>query len=436
MDNRHSSTWNQRLELLRSIHLDGVAAEVNLKRLRDYQARLSCPTEQDRENLRRLVALYESGQLTDLPGYHRADGPRMRKILIALHTLIGEAREAALSYTQIASAAKLSKKSAQRGLDDLRAASLVNSTHRARPRWQGGQGPSAYFIVWSTLRDLASVQGLQRAFVFEAHQPVTAESSLPDHPSGRVDEADAVSQEREPRFRRSSPSRGHPRGHSGHARSHSDHPRVATHAGAPARALPPSPKEKEDDFFESKDSKNPPPPSFPPAFRARWPDVVTRLAAYGIATATAAARVASKGGWSIDQVMSLLDRCESMIVDGIQAFGPGLICRHLELTPPGTPIAVAPREVYVRAKRDHALRLQAEREAQAAKPAEAQSTAVVTCEEEWAALPAEVRAELIAAVSQLRGMLFQNLLRRLGENSGVVAAACMAEYRRRSSAPK
>lgn len=437
METRRSESWKQRLKLLQSIHLDGIAAEINRARLRDYQSRLSCPTDEDRKNLRRLLALYDGGQLLDLPGDLRADGPRMRSVLIGLHLLIGDSREAVLSYKQISVASGMSYSSVRRGLDDLRDGMLVSSRTRERARWQGGEGPSAYFVVWSTLQDLSSDQGLQLGLAFEASQPVTAESDRPDIPSGRVEEAGPDPQECGPAFRlkRVAPqSREHPPAHREQAPAHREHPPAHSRERAGAR-FSPSPKEKEgDSFFEPPRQRIPPPPSFPSAVRARWLEIVARLAAYGLATANETARTAERRGWSIEQVHALLDFCEGMTVDGIRAFGPGLIHFYIETALPGTPVAAAPREEYIRAKRDRAIRLQADREAKAnvATP----PPVVTTCDQEWAELPEALRDELLQAVLEMGGPVFRHALQKYGTNSPMVAAACMAEYRRRSSAPK
>ena len=81
-------------------------------------------------------------------------------------------------------------------------------------------------------------------------------------------------------------------------------------------------------------------------------------------------RAARDRGWSPDQVRELVAACLLKSVGHIRAWGPGLVFRHLQLAPPGTPIRMAPCEAYVRAKRDDDLRLERIRQRMRRVPAQ------------------------------------------------------------------
>lgn len=163
MAGRHEkNNWQRRLELLKSLDLTRVAEEVNAQRLADLREKIARAGPRERRKMSRLVTLYEAGQLVELPSDRRANPQRMKRVLIALHMALGDHPRITRTVPDIAAkVATLGRKTAYRGLYDLRDACLIDVAPKARARRRGGQGPNEYFMVWSTLRDLAAGQGLQ-----------------------------------------------------------------------------------------------------------------------------------------------------------------------------------------------------------------------------------------------------------------------------------
>src|SRR5262249_27564586 len=79
-----------------------------------------------------------------------------------------------------------------------------------------------------------------------------------------------------------------------------------------------------------------------------WTSARERLRHYGVAMAHDAITAARSRGWTTQQINELLDRCEAHVVNGVKAWTPGLVCRHLQTTDPGAAIALKPSEEYRR----------------------------------------------------------------------------------------
>ena len=189
------SDWLKRLDLLRSISLEGIAQEINARRVAENQGEAVARDK-------------------------RAGARRMQRALVAIHEILGQNRTWVVTVEVIARQMHVGERTARRALSDLEQACLVEITRRERARRRGGQGPSEYRLVWPNLLDLAESQGLQPSLDFPPEdapqaggaEAVIAESDRPDGPSGPPQ-----------------PARGRAPGHSGRAPGHSG--RAPGHSG-------------------------------------------------------------------------------------------------------------------------------------------------------------------------------------------------------------
>jgi hypothetical protein len=322
------NNWLKRLELLKSLDLGTLAAELNARR---------GPVKRDK----------------------RAAAGRMRRALVAIHEIVRNDRSWVVSMEVIAREMGASENTARRAVLDLEEACLVEVVRRQRARRRGGQGPSEYRLVWPNLLDLAATQGVQRGLFEGGDAPAepgvrdVSEEARPEDLSGRRDEGQRCG---------GAPSQsGGAPSHCDRAPSHCDRApshcdRAPSHCGsALSSARAPAPL--------SNPSFHPPPlPDGGEDFSLAWKTVRKELAAYGVATHRQAAAFAGDRGWSPEQIRELLAQCLRQTIDGVRAYGPGAVHRHLMTGEPGTPMRLAPSDAYNRAKRDRE-RQQAERRA-------------------------------------------------------------------------
>ena len=386
---KKKTPWQHRCDLIQSISFKRVAREVDAKRMK------------------------ETGQ--PLEPDQRANGARMKRLLVALHRRLGNHAEGVVPMERLASDTGYEIRTARRGISDLEDAFLIDpDRERERPRRYGGQGPSLYKIVWSTVNDLARTQGLQptlfdddRACDSQPDQsaPAAARHSRPPSSpdasavfsAGSIDQDEAVASPPPPPvstpglFGRALGQVGRALGQVGRAlgqvgRAPGQKSEPNAHAGASFTSKntssPPSPPEQPipcpapftqaaDPLpAESKEKKN-----FSGSDGDLGPDageLVARLDRYGVYYSRRALSRAQARGWTCGQIAELLGRCEAHVIVvaagpgetmAVYAWPPALVQCHLSTTPPGAPIQVEPHEAFVRARRDRDLRLAAEREA-------------------------------------------------------------------------
>ncbi|MBA4182333.1 MAG: hypothetical protein C0506_17255, partial [Anaerolinea sp.] len=340
------------------ICFDGIAAELNRRRLRDRNARLLDPGEAAKTP---RLAKAAFGWLERLPSDMAADGTRMKRALRALHEIIGNDREFVVRVERIASLMKASDETTRRGLRDLEEACVVAVVRRERERRTGGQGPSQYMIVWPTVVDLARSQGFQRSLFPDDGEPDASTWN------GRSDKSSEGLSEVAPC--------GEAPTHDGEAPTHRGE--APTHRGEAhtldrAREIP----------FRNPDSKYPPSPPSPSSRRSQegaeaadlveWVPIRKRLAAYGMGNPRDFINVGAARGWTPDQVTALLDCCERLVVGAVQAHPPGRLWWQIRQGEPGSEISMPPVELYRRAAREREMALDVKRRAAKAAPAAAE----------------------------------------------------------------
>jgi hypothetical protein len=411
MTPREKELWKQRLACLQSISFEKVAAEVNELRWRELLCTLAAPSDADRKKMHALIKKYDAGELDRLPTDMRADGARMKRALISLHRLLGKFRDGVYKREQIAEeAAPMSLRTVARAIDDLDLANLIEADRqRERPRRYGGQGPSKYRIVWPTILDMAHSQGLQFRVLFDE------ESAEQGHPPAAVKVDEACRPQPLPTPAPSLPTQGEPLApavpqngiapchsgiapcHSGIAPCHENGPNA--HAGAsfptsiqPSSPSPSAPTERAQhtpsaELHDSATLKEK--EILPGDGKTGWPAAAGRLERYGVLLPARALGAARAHGWTVAQVVELLDLCEAKSIDQgprgvVRGWGPGLVFRHLQSCPAGAAIAISLSETYRRAARDRAIEHQQRRQ-QAAAAASAEQKATAPAADEGAA---------------------------------------------------
>ncbi|QDT54613.1 hypothetical protein Pan44_26480 [Caulifigura coniformis] len=346
------SPWLRRLDLIKSISFRTIADEINARRLRGFNVRLLDPKQA--KEIPRLAkrAATEGGVLKSLPPDLRASGPRMQRVLLALHSKIGANPSWVVRKALIAREMGLSDDAtAERGIRDLEESDIIHVTRREREPRTGGQGPSEYRIIWATVKDLALNQGAQPSLFIE-RDLAAASSGRPDKSSGRGPrsrEAPPHSAEAPPHYAGAGPHYAEAPPHNAGALIVDPRARVSPFHSPihPSSSCPPERSEEEGD----------------------WSRIRDRLRAYGLGSHRQTAREARDGGWTAAQVDALLDRCEQhTIVAGkvrIQAWPAGAVWWQLRNASPGALITMQHSETYRRAKRDQDLKAEQERERKA-----------------------------------------------------------------------
>jgi hypothetical protein len=362
---RKKTPWEIRLEYLESISLDGIVAEINQKRFKKLLDTLAAPSAHEKRKMVRLMKLHDAGRLTELPTDQRASAVRMRTLLIGLHRTCGMHPSCVIEIPRLGANCRpqLSPATCERAVRDLAEGSLVIADReRARPRRYGGQGPSSYQIVWSTITDLALSQGHQSS-LFDRE----AVSGLPPSECGSAPALCGTG----PALCGSAPALSAPQ--CARADVLSISPFITS---SPPESQPPThslspvafPQRAGDRGAESQGEKK----NF--CNSPEWKCAAARLERYGVYFTRDTINRAASRGWSPEQVGELLGACESKTIalstGRVYAWPPGLVCRHLQVAPPGAPVAILPAEAFVRAKRDHDRDLSF-RAAQAATVAEA-----------------------------------------------------------------
>ena len=397
MQGRKKTPWQMRLEFLQSLSLDRVVEEINRERFAKLLQLLAAPSGREARRMTRLMRLYETDQLRQLPTDQRASAGRMKRVLIGLHRQLGNHAVCVVDIPRLASNSGVEPDTCERAIRDLHDGKLIfGDRERQRARRSGGQGWSSYGIVWSTVADLALCQGAQRTLF---NLPPPNAGALP-HCAGALPHETAAN---------------FPNGRSPRAHADASFLRFFSKPSSPS---PPSPADPLSQGTPSANLAEPHPAKSEQEKKkflaGDWERVAGELVAYGVYSDCL--RAARDRGWSPDQVRELVAACLLKSVGHIRAWGPGLVFRHLQLAPPGTPIRMAPCEAYVRAKRDDDLRLERIRQA-ARQEAEngaaiAREASAAAAEEEAAALfdaaPDDVTAAIREAV-----LLANPILRKL-----------------------
>ena len=355
MSAKEKSPWLLRLELLKSLTLKAVAEEVNERRLRALNDLLADMTQIKAEAPRtsrpggadqfaRLRKLVESQgwPLYSLPSDMRADAARMKRCVLALHSLLGNQRCRQLSDAQIATEMCVSDRTARRAVQDCREAFLVDvaETYRA-PVKGGGRAENGFLLIWPTLADLA--QDTRAPSLFDPTLPAEMtrgnDASEPALPSGH---------------------NGQPSGHNGQLPGHNGLVRDTARAPSfPISSNPssssPGPKDRadqegeEDWIFQDPD----------------WQAAYRKLAGYPVSDAVRALKAARQRGWQASQVIALIDDCVVKSIGEIRAWHPGQVWWQLAKGAPGSRITMQPCEEFRRAARDRDLELAKKRQARA-----------------------------------------------------------------------
>lgn len=380
----------RREEVLQSLRLGTVAAEINAQRLGDLKATLAGRlTPKERKKRRRLLDLERDGRLTELPSDMQANAARMQRTLLALYRLlVRKGFGASIPIKAIAAEMGANVSTARRGVLDLEAGFLIAVDRRPRARCEGGQGPSGYRPVWSNLRDLAFTQGLQGQLFHQLHVrdakdsvsprrgsavPVTVdEGSQPDELSGREPSRTWASVTapqrgtaggqpgglpgRKPQAGdagpcEKAPTHGEiPRSHCDSAPSHSEIPPTHSEwprAHAPARSLSP--------LLLREDLSSSPSPSSKKEKKNEsylWREIRDRLWSIDVQDAGRACQVARDAGWTAEQAAELLDACERERIAGVLPWRPGAVYWQLCNGRPGSSIDLPRQEDWIRARRD------------------------------------------------------------------------------------
>jgi len=359
-----------RRQVIRSLSLRTIAAEVNRQRLDVLREKIRTASSAQRKKMRRLTRLYATGRLEtvdDLPSDLRADARRMQRTLTALHLAMGDAFVVTRSVAVMAESAGMTAETLRRGILDLEQGRLLLVRRRDRPRRSGGQGVSEYRLVLATLRDLAWSQGLQGELFDcgrpgQGHDDSVAESfgnsSVPsgqNHPSG------------------ASVAGGRAPTHGGRAPTHGG--RAPTHGG---RALRPrAGTSLAESFSPTSSSSSSPPEESQPAQREKETTeefelltaVSRRLKMYGVADHhDLVMHQDPEAGWSADQMCDFVDDLERETIDGVAKWSPGAVWWQLKRGAPGSRITLPPTDAWLRARRDRDRRL--ERDCEARRAAE------------------------------------------------------------------
>lgn len=394
MARKKPSLWIERRDMIESICFDSIAAELNVRRLKERNARLLDPGEAAKTP---RLAKAAFGWLERLPSDMAADAPRMKRALRALHEIIGNDRKFVVRVQRIADLMKASDETTRRGLRDLEEACVVAVVRRERERRTGGQGPSEYMIVWPTVADLARSQGFQRSLFSEDGEGDGSTDF------GRSDKSSEGHSDAAP-CGEALTHRGGAPPHHGEALTHGGE----AHTSNRVREIP------------SPDSLSQYPPSPPsPSKRSlkssggeaeeadleEWIPVRRRLSAYGIGNPRDAINVGAPRGWTPPQVMKLLDQCEKLCIDAIKAHPPGRVWWQIREGEPGSEISMPPAETYRRAARDREqLLAQKRRDAKTSDAPAAKATEPID------ELPLEKLRELLPLIpEQLRRLVSRAL---------------------------
>jgi hypothetical protein len=421
------TAWQTRLEHLQSLSLDGVVEEINRERFSKLLSLLAAPSAREKDRMARLIKMHDAGELIQLPTDQRANAVRMRRVLIGLHRRCGNFPSCVVDVPRLASDSLVTPATCERAVRDLAEGKLVIANRkRARPARYGGQGPSSYQIVWSTIADLARTQGVQGS-LFQSDLPPPCAGALPHsagalpHSAGALPHKPGANARADASFhsffQNPSPSPSSPREPLPHAVP-----------SAHVAELPPAKSEEEKGSLV-----------------AGWEAAEQALREYGIYLSRDAARGAQAHRWSADQVLALLADCRARSIataEGpVQAWGAGLVFRHLQLTPAGTPIRLPPAEAYVRAKRDQELRTAAARDAvrqaDEARAAVAREEAAARARDEDEALLTALSADETAAIAAAilaRHDFLKRFIRRQPDAGGRTLKRLIAEELRTRAA--
>jgi len=347
------SAWAKRLEMIESIVLDDVAKAVNERRWKELLCTLAAPSAREKRKMTRLLRMYETGELNELPSDLRADSNRMTRMLIAIFRRLTKSGKVTIEVAKLAMLSRQSVQSARRAIRDLSdACLLIVNRKRGRKGCFGGTGASEYQLVLNAIVDLALSQGVQPSLFPEA--PSHGESA-PSHGDSAPSHGESA-----PSHGESAPSHGESApSHGESAPSHGE--------SAPSHGDPPNARARARSFDSSFSSSNRG-SSSPPSGRTQhiaaclpgWAQIAKRLRAYGVRMIEMTVNGAQTLGWSVDQVEALLEKCESATIEGAQAFPPGLIVNHLIRSDPGSSISVRASSSfkYLARRRSDQLELQ------------------------------------------------------------------------------
>lgn len=356
--------WILRRDMLRSLNLDAICAEVNKRRLAWMITQAACPLPEQKRKWTRFLADYESGRGVRLPSDECAGPARMRRVLLLLHRLIAARNGITVSIDQLAKESGETRQTLRRAVRDCRRAGLIDEPYAGNPQHQSGSGANYYELPWLVIEQLAANPGIQLSIQVCDDVPGVNEEDRSGRPSGRNDGCGPP-----PTVGGGLPIMGGPPSHSG------DPPLPQWEAPPPTappillvrtarggarahtRPLP----------LFSENITNPPPSSVEGTGEEEerifslpeWKQVERRLKRYPVAMVRRAQFGALKNGWRADQVLKLLDQCEAATIDGIRAYGGGVLVTHLELCDAGLPMRAKPATEYLKARERRAGREQA-----------------------------------------------------------------------------